>query len=144
VSRNSLQYLTPNDWLLIASRSKRVVFRLGEEIIRFGEAGSTFFIIRRGSVAVELPNVRSVDLVLEKDDVCGEMAFLERGQSTASVVAKDVEVEADAIQAIDLRLLCETFPGFAGRFYHSVGVILARRLRDTSRELVQAINTKRL
>jgi len=55
------------------------------------------------------------------------------------VVANDTEVEADEIRADDLRELFEAFPRLASRFYLSLAVILARRLRDTSRELAKAL-----
>ena len=146
MARNSLQYLTTNDWSLIATKSKRIVFRLGEEIVRQGDPGNMLYVIRRGSASVELPDAQSQTVIalLERDDVCGDMAFLERAKATASVIAKDDEVEVEAIQAADLRDLFESFPRLATRFYQSMAVILARRLRHTSRELVRVINTARL
>ncbi len=68
------------------------------------------------------------------------MAFIEKGKATASVVAKEESVEADEIRTEDLRSLFDTFPGLASRFYQSLAVILAGRLRDTSQELVRALN----
>ena len=139
---NSLLYLTPNDWVLIGAKAKRRVFTLGQEIIREGVQGEAIYIIRRGTAAVELLSSHSKAAVaaLEEDDICGDMAFLEKGRATASVIAKEQEVEADEIRAEDLRSLFDTFPGLASRFYQSLAVILARRLRDTSRELIRALN----
>ena len=139
---NSLEYLTPNDWVLIGAKAKRKVFTSGEEIIRQGVPGEAIYIIRRGTASVELlsSHARTVVASLEQDDICGDMAFLEKGRATASVIAKDQEVEADEIRAEDLRSLFDTFPGLASRFYQSLAVILARRLRDTSRELARALN----
>jgi CRP-like cAMP-binding protein len=143
MARNSLRYLTDNDWILINATAKRVSFRLGEEIVREGVPGDTLYIVRRGSASVELPNARSTVAValLEEGDVCGDMAFVEKGIATASVTAKDEEVEADAIAAEDLQRLLDSFPGVGYRFYRSLAVVLTRRLRDTSRELVRTINT---
>jgi CRP-like cAMP-binding protein len=134
--------LTPNDWVLIGAKAKRKVFTSGEEIIRQGVPGEAIYIIRRGTASVELlsSHARTVVASLEQDDICGDMAFLEKGRATASVIAKDQEVEADEIRAEDLRSLFDTFPGLASRFYQSLAVILARRLRDTSRELARALN----
>jgi len=142
VAGNSLEYLTPNDWVLIGAKAKRKVFPPGEEIIRQGVPGEAIYIIRRGTASVELlsSHARAVVASLEQDDICGDMAFLEKGKATASVIAKDQEVEADEIRAEDLRSLFATFPGLASRFYQSLAVILARRLRDTSRELARALN----
>jgi extracellular factor (EF) 3-hydroxypalmitic acid methyl ester biosynthesis protein len=137
MAKNRLQYLTPNDWVLITARAQRLTFRLGQEIIREGDLGDSLYVIRRGTAAVELAGTSSPTVVaeLEPDDICGDMAFLERGSATASVVAKEDQVEVDAIRADDLRQLFDTFPGLASRFYHSLAMVLARRLRDTSKQL---------
>ena len=36
---------------------------------------------------------------LRPEDICSDMAFLERGKTTAAVIAKDEEVEVDQIRA---------------------------------------------
>jgi len=138
--RSNLQYLTANDWTLIRTKAKHSVFHLGEEIIREGAQLSSIYIIRRGSASVELATGKSVAVLamLGEGDVCGEMAFVEQGIASASVIAKDFEVEADEIDARDVRLLFDAFPGLAARFFQSLAVIVSRRLRSTSAELVRA------
>lgn len=136
---NRLQFLTNNDWVIIQARALRQTFKLGEEIIQQGECGEAIFIIRRGEADVELATTgaRSIVAHLGPEDICGEMAFLEQGRSTAAVVAKDVEVEVDAIAASELRAIFCAFPGLASRFYMSLAVILAKRLQVTSKELAR-------
>jgi CRP-like cAMP-binding protein len=80
--------------------------------------------------------------VLHPEEICGELAFLERGMSNASVLASDEVVEVDAIQATDLRRLFETFSGLSSRFYCSLAVVLARRLQETSAELARELNKR--
>lgn len=75
--------------------------------------------------------------VLGQGEVCGEMEFLRKGIASATVVAKDMEVVADAIHVDDLRHLIETFPGFAARFFQSLASILAKRLQHASAELIR-------
>jgi CRP-like cAMP-binding protein len=137
MAKNRLQYLTPNDWVLITARAQRLTFKLGQEIIHEGALGDTLYVIRRGSATVELTGTSSPTVVaqLERDDICGDMAFLERSTATASVIAKEDLVEVDAIHAEDLREVFDAFPGLASRFYRSLAVVLARRLRDTSKQL---------
>ena len=72
---------------------------------------------------------------LGPEDICGDIAFLDNGRATAAVVAKDSEVEVDEINSQELREIFEAFPRLASRFYLSLAVILAQRLKDTSREL---------
>ena len=74
---------------------------------------------------------------LGPEDICGDIAFLDSGRATAAVVAKDSEVEVDEINSRELREVFEAFPRLASRFYLSLAVILAQRLKDTSRELAR-------
>jgi CRP-like cAMP-binding protein len=136
---NRLQYLSANDWALIKAKSVHRTFKLGEEIIKQGALSESIFIIRRGEASVELAgtNSRAIVATLGANDICGDIAFLEKGRATASVVAKDEEVEADEINARELREIFEAFPRLASRFYLSLALILAQRLRDTSRELAR-------
>jgi CRP-like cAMP-binding protein len=142
---NRLSYLTANDWILIAARARRRTFKLGEEIIRQGSAGDRIYVLRKGEAVVKLTitSKESVLATLGPEDICGDMAFLEKGPATATVVANDYEVEADEITADDLRALFESFPRLASRFYMSLAVVLARRLRDTSRELARTLEFSR-
>jgi len=136
MARNRLQYLTPNDWVLISAKAKRLTFKLGDEIIREGARGDTIYVIRTGYASVELTGVsRTVVAELEPEDICGDMGFLENAPAAAAVIAKDERVEVDAIQAAELHDLFKAFPGLASRFYQSLAVVLARRLRDTSNRL---------
>jgi CRP-like cAMP-binding protein len=142
--RSTLQDLTRNDWTLIESEAKRITLKLGQEIIKDGARIDHLYILRRGSASVELEGTttRAVIATLSAGDVCGEMAFLEDSTATAAVVAKD-EVEVDAICADFLRELVAVFPGFGVRFYRSLAVLLAQRLRETSKELLREMTNKR-
>jgi CRP-like cAMP-binding protein len=73
--------------------------------------GGSIYIIRRGEVSVELAatSSRAVVAWLGPDDICGEMAFLARGNSSAAVVAKDEPVEADEVEAKALRETSKRF-----------------------------------
>jgi CRP-like cAMP-binding protein len=142
--RSALQDLTQNDWTLIEAKAKRISVKLGQEIIKEGARLDHLYVLRSGSASVELEGTtsRAVIATLSAGDVCGEMAFLGDRTATAAVVAKD-EVEVDAILAEDLRQLVAVFPGFGARFYRSLAVILAQRLRQTSRELLREMTKKR-
>ena len=142
---NRLQYLTANDWVLMTAQAKRLTFGLGEEIILEGIRNDTVYVIRRGCATVELTGTgtRTVIAELGPDDVCGDMGFLEKSPATAAVIAKDEQVEVDAIPAEELRQLFEAFPGLASRFYRSLAVVLAQRLRETTKQLAWERTSKR-
>jgi extracellular factor (EF) 3-hydroxypalmitic acid methyl ester biosynthesis protein len=136
---NHLQYLSPNDWTLIKAKSVRRTYKMGEEIIKQGAKPESIFIIRRGKASVQVAGTNSSATVAElgANDICGDIAFLEKGRTTAAVVAKDEEVEVDEINSDELREIFEAFPRLASRFYLSLALILAKRLKDTSRELAK-------
>ncbi len=136
---NRLQLLTANDGRLIGAKAQRRTFKMVEEIIHQGSPGDKIVIVRAGEVSVELSGAisRSVLATLGPDDICGDMAFLEKGKATAAVIARSVEVAVDEVKADDLREIFEAFPRLASRFYQSLAMVLARRLRDTSRELAR-------
>lgn len=141
---STLEDLTRNDWTLIESKAKRISVELGQEIITEGTQIEHLYVLRRWSASVELEGTtsRAVIATLSVGDVCGEMAFLGDRTASAAVVAKD-EVEVDAIWADDLRQLITAFPRFGARFYRSLAVILAQRLRQTSKELLKEMTNKR-
>jgi CRP-like cAMP-binding protein len=136
---NSLQHLTANDWVLIQAKASRHNYPLGTEIVREGEWPKSIFIIRRGEASVELAasGTRTIVASLGPDDICGEMSFLEQGKATAAVIASTEEVEVDEVDSRELRALFVAFPGLASRFYQSLSMILAQRLRETSKELAR-------
>ncbi|MGB0009273.1 MAG: cyclic nucleotide-binding domain-containing protein [Candidatus Sulfotelmatobacter sp.] len=141
---NRLQYLTTNDWILLRAKASRRTYKLGDEIIKQGEPNKGICIILRGEASVELAGCssRSILAALGPDDVCGEMAFLQQGKATAAVIASDEEVEVDEVEGHELRALLVAFPGLASRFYLSLAVILAQRLRETSKELAHEMELR--
>ena len=141
---NRLQYLTPNDWVLIRARAQRHTFKLGEEIVRQGEWGDNIYIIRRGEASVELAGTatRAIVASLGPDDICGEIAFLAQCKASAAVVAKEEDVEVDKISAHELRKILEAFPRLASRFYQSLALVMAQRLRSTSGELAREMGLR--
>src|SRR5258708_37087160 len=102
-------------------------------MIKQGGPAQAVTILRRGPASVVLGNAREKTTLahLGPGDICGDMAFLEKGRATASVIAEG-DVEVDAIPTNELERLFESFPGLASRFYRSLAVVLARRLRETS------------
>jgi len=141
---NRLEYLTDNDWILISARSSRLSFKPGQEIIKEGARGEAVYVIRKGVASVVLANVGEKKPLaqLGPGDICGDMAYLERGKATASVIAAE-EVQADLIPTAELDSLFASFPGLASRFYRSLAVVLARRLRDTSSQLGHELSHSR-
>jgi len=127
-AKNRLEYLTPNDWALLADRSKLVTFTKDEVLIHSGKQTRTVYVVVNGTARVEGAD-KAVIATLGPVEVCGEMAFLENGVAAATVTATN-NVEACAIEWSGLNDLFELFPHMGSRFYRSLAVNLSRRLRE--------------
>jgi extracellular factor (EF) 3-hydroxypalmitic acid methyl ester biosynthesis protein len=127
-AKNRLEYLTQNDWMLIVDRAKKALFKKDDILIHQHRATKVVYLICSGKVQV-LTGPKSVIATLAAGEICGEMAFLEGGVASASVVALS-DVEAYAIDWTALKDLFELFPHLGSRFYRSLAVGLSRRLRD--------------
>lgn len=141
--RSPLEFLTENDWSLLLAKARRVSYQPGEEIIKQGTPGKSICIIRRGTAAVEITSIdgKTEIALLGPEEICGDIAFLLKDEilkdkTSASVLAKGT-VEADVVEAEELGKLFDSFPSVAARFYRSLAVVLARRLRETSRALAK-------
>ncbi len=134
-----LPFLTVNDWALLRDKARERQFKKDQRLIHEGLAGNTLYIIKSGTARVERRNAAEAIRIatLGADDICGEMAFIEKSAASASVVA-DEELVADALDAATLQAIFESFPHVGTRFFRSVALILSRRLRATSAELARS------
>jgi CRP-like cAMP-binding protein len=127
-AKNRLEYLTPNDWVLIVDRAKRTAFKKGEVLLEAGKQNKTVYLLVKGSARVEA-STKAFIAQLEPGEVCGEMAFLESGVASASVTAAE-NLEVCAIDWSALSDLFELYPHLGSRFYRSLAVNLSRRMRE--------------
>jgi len=127
-AKNRLEYLTQNDWQLIVDRAERTLFKKGDVLLQAGKQNKTVYLLVKGTARVEAGS-KAFIAQLEAGEVCGEMAFLENGVASASVVASDA-LEVCAIEWTALSDLFELYPHLGSRFYRSLAVNLSRRMRD--------------
>jgi CRP-like cAMP-binding protein len=127
-----LEFVTPNDWILIKAGARQVKFMPGDVLIQQDSAGGTMYLLGRGSARIESNGATLAHL--GPGQVCGEIAFLDSGPSSASVIAEE-ELEADAIDWAELHRIFRMFPHLGSRFYQSLATMLSRRLRETSVKL---------
>jgi CRP-like cAMP-binding protein len=125
---NRLEYLTPNDWVLLVDRAKQVTFQKDEILIQKGKQTKMVYLLVKGAARIE-GDFKARIAQIGPGQISGEMAFLENNVASATVTAEE-ELKAYAIEWSALRDLFELFPHLASRFYRSLAVILARRLRD--------------
>jgi CRP-like cAMP-binding protein len=126
-SKHGLVYLSANDWALIADKAARVQFSAGDTIVTRGRAVDGIYLILKGSAKVLL--VDAFPPKIGPGEICGELSFLDEFPASAQVVAENA-VEAFFLDRATLQSLFELFPHLASRFYRSLAVNLARRMRE--------------
>jgi len=125
---NRLEYLTPNDWALLVDRARQVTFQKDEILIRKGRQTRMVYLLVKGTARIE-GDFKARIAQIGPGQISGEIAFLENDVASATVTAEE-ELKAYALEWPALRDLFELFPHLASRFYRSLAVTLARRLRD--------------
>jgi CRP-like cAMP-binding protein len=115
------------DWL--TSAGSREPVHKGEKLIQQGKPISSLYLILDGQFAVTLDNNRVVAKI-GQGELVGEISFLDSRPPMATVSAIEPSVVL-GIPSTRLRSKLRTDAGFASRFYLSLGVMLAHRLRDS-------------
>ena len=107
----------------------------GEAVIREGEEGQDMFIVVAGSLkVVKARGGEEQDLaVLEPGDSFGEIALLDSGPRSASVVA----ITASTLLRFERRYLVKV-PAVSLKLYRNIATMVAARLRDTSARVILA------
>ncbi len=100
----------------------------GQAIINAGDEAREFFVIRRGTVVVRIGN-RTLD-TLGEGDVFGEMALIDSGPRSASVIA-DTDCEVTPVSEKQFLFMISEAPYFA----LSVMRVLVDRLRRANQAL---------
>lgn len=122
-----LEFLTPNDWVLIIDKCNRVGFKKGDVLIRQGTRAQSIYVLLDGRVSISVSGTKVAEI--GPGEICGEMAFLENSLASATVTVER-DLQAYAIDWAGLTDLFELFPHLAYRFYKSLAVKLSRRLRE--------------
>lgn len=104
----------------------------GEPLIQAGRPVSDLSLVLRGELSVTAGGREIARL--DEGEIVGELSFLDARPPYASVLAAAASVVlAVPHAAIHARFARD--PGFAARFYRSLGIFLASRLRQTVGQL---------
>lgn len=125
-----LQALSAADWDLLRRHMTRATYPRGAVLMQEGVYRRALLIVRRGTVRVErLLEGRAIALAqLGPGEVLGDIGFAEDRPASASIVAQE-PCEVDTIEGDAMHALIGAEPGFAVRFYHSLAISLAQRVR---------------
>jgi putative ABC transport system ATP-binding protein len=113
------QGLTPTQLADVAERMRRTKFPPGTPIVRQGDIGDKFYLIRRGSVDVIRDRETPKELLvttLKEGEFFGERALITGEPRNATVVARD-EVDAYTLDKADFTAALETSAPFKEQLY---------------------------
>jgi CRP/FNR family transcriptional regulator, cyclic AMP receptor protein len=115
----------------IAKSLDEVTFEPGKVIVEQGRIGQEFFLIEEGEATVR----RNGEIIAElgPGDYFGEIALLDRGPRTTSVVA-DTDMAVLVLGQREFTGLLDSVPGLA----YKILTIMARRLREADARAYQA------
>ena len=112
-------------------------FAVGAKVFASGEEGDELFLIRRGSVRIELPlddGTRYHITSFGQGDFFGEMSFLDRAPRSADAVAAS-NLELYSLSRADFDQAASNHPRMANLIATRLAHALAERLRQTNTEL---------
>jgi MFS superfamily sulfate permease-like transporter len=133
-----VQGLTPSELAIFASLLRRERFRAGAVICSQGDEAQEMWILTRGSVSVRLlfgDGTRSRRITsLGRGTVVGEIAFLEGGERTATIIA-DEDVECYVLERPAYAAVIRDHPQIGVKLLSNLLREEIHRLRNTSDEL---------
>ncbi|HOF04983.1 MAG TPA: cyclic nucleotide-binding domain-containing protein [Syntrophales bacterium] len=132
-----LRFFEKKDRHKLLSFSKIRQYKAGEQIIAQGSFDNWVYFLLSGDVKVVKDN-EPIEELRRTGDIFGEMCIIDGQARSASVYAVgDVACLATDVSFVD-NLFGEDKLAFSAVFYQILAETLARRLRETSAELVRA------
>ena len=133
MKREILGCLTENDWKVLLDNARQMSYQKGETILQEGSQTRAIFLLERGYASIESSSQgQGIHLnQIGPGEIFGEVSFLEDQGASASVIAEE-DAEIKIIDGSQLQSLLSSVPGLATRFYQSVALTLAQRLRRLS------------
>jgi glutaminase len=129
--------LSPDQVNELVPLLKRKVYQAGEVMIQAGEPARELFFLARGNVSVFLllaQGARKRLATFSPGMAFGEMAIIERGPRSATIVA-DTEVHCDLLNLDDFETLSSARPQIKIKLLENLSLALSSRLRDAHRGL---------
>jgi len=146
-----LPIFTLSDWKVILQGATRRSFNKGDIIIEEGSKSQKIYHITFGTCRIEkkapyskkreayAKKLQSVEVKPKKGlpqilgrigppQTLGEISLLLGGSATASVIADSEEVEVLDVEKGFIDVMFVRYPDMAGKFYHYLASVLARRL----------------
>lgn len=116
----------------LASISQRETYDADNVIINQGSSGDKMYIVADGQVEVRFEDAEGGDhtaLYLGSGQIFGEMALLDQGQRSASILAVQSGTEVYAISSKDFLALCSTDTAIGYVMMRNMALDLSFKLR---------------
>ncbi|MCW5694443.1 MAG: SLC26A/SulP transporter family protein [Pseudolabrys sp.] len=134
-----LAALDAKEIAVVEAHSRRATYASGETVFREGDPGREMFIVTRGRVSAYLAQAGTGDIRLvtfAPGTVFGELAILDAGPRSASVVAEE-DVVCFVLSEEQFISLAQTAPNIAIKLLAGLGRELSGRLRRANRTIRQ-------
>jgi CRP-like cAMP-binding protein len=128
----ALRFLTSEEVDLLFEPEAVRTYPAGEVVVSLGDRRQAFYVIREGTALVDAGGEAPV--YLGPGEVFGELSFLSNEGANASVIAAE-DLRVGVLERDRLYRLLERAPDLAGRFYQSLAVLVASRLRAARSQL---------
>ncbi len=136
---NSFVKLTPEECERLVAAGEVRSFKTGSAVIVEGQTVHDLLIVKLGNLRVTRTYLDNLAAEfagpLGPGEVIGEMSFVDGKGASASLIA-DGDTEILAISRAEVDRLTQEDSGFAGRFYESLFLDLARKLRSTNQRVL--------
>jgi CRP-like cAMP-binding protein len=129
----AVRFLTDEERVRFLSRAESRSYEPDQVILAEGDYNEDIFILIGGKARVDkqLDTGPMTVAHIGTGEAFGEMSLLDGSPTNSSVVA-ETAVEAYVLPLVAVADLLEEDPTLASHLYHSLAVMLARRLRERS------------
>jgi CRP-like cAMP-binding protein len=136
---DAVRYLTDDERIRLLARAESHSYTPNEVILAEESYNEDMYILIGGSARVEKRTAHGAATVgrIRTGEAFGEMSLLEGAPAYLSVVANE-PAEAFVLPLASVADLLEEDPILASHLYHSLAVMLARRLRDRTNEMLES------
>jgi SulP family sulfate permease len=126
----------PTDLAAIEPYLRRAFYQPGSVIFREGDPGNELLVVIKGSASayLQLPNTNIRLATFATGTMFGELALLDAGARSATVVA-DADLVCYTLTTSDFAAMAAKFPGVAVRLLAAIGRELSGRLRTANRTI---------
>jgi CRP-like cAMP-binding protein len=116
----------------VAAISQAETYNTDQVIVRQGSRGDRMYIVTDGQVEIRFADSKGTDhpvLFLGQGQIFGEMALLDQGTRSATVVAVQDGTLVYAISSADFTRLCEQNTGIGYKMMRNMALDLSFKLR---------------